>query len=195
MINQRLLRLEEVRLFGNDGEQLGVVPTRKALGMAREAELDLVLIAPNAKPPVCKITDYGKHKYDQSKAKKDQKKKVQEGKGVKLRPATDVHDIQVLVRKARKFLGEGNKVRVTCVFRYKELAHPEVGRAKLRSIADDLEDLGKVDRAPAMNGREMVMVVTPGAGKKKDAKAEDKQDGGQAVQDHGNGQDHPAQGL
>ncbi len=195
MINQRLLRLEEVRLLGNEGEQLGVVATRAALDMARKAELDLVLVAPNAKPPVCKITDYGKHKYDLSKAKKDHKKKVQEVKGVKLRPATDVHDIQVLVRKARKFLGEGNKVRVTCVFRYKELAHPNVGKDKLRGIATDLEDLGKVDRVPSMNGREMVMVVTPVAGKKKDAKNEDKQDGGKALQDHGDGKDPAPQGV
>ena len=195
MINQRLLRYEEIRLLGNEGEQLGVVTTRQALDQARKAELDLVLVAPNAKPPVCKITDYGKHKYDQSKLKKDQKKKVQEVKGGKLRPATDVHDIQVLVRKARKFLGEGNKVRVTCVFRYKELAHPGVGKDKLRGIATDLEDLGKVDRVPSMNGREMVMVVTPVAGKKKDAKDENKQDGGKAVQDNGDGKNPAPKGL
>jgi translation initiation factor IF-3 len=122
--------------------------------------------------------DYGKHKYDQSKAKKDHKKKVQEVKGVKLRPGTDTHDIGVLVKKAKKFLEEGHKVRVTCVFRYRELAHPEVGREKLGRIAVDLESFGKVDREPSMNGREMVMVVSPVAGKKKDAKAEDKEDGG-----------------
>lgn len=181
MINQRLLRLEEVRLLGNDGEQLGVVKTRDALERAREAELDLVLVAPNAKPPVCKIVDYGKHKYDESKAKKDHKKKVQEVKGVKLRPGTDVHDIQVLIRKATKFLNDGNKVRVTCVFRYRELAHPKVGKVKLIKIAEDLAELGKMDRDPSMNGREMVMVLTPVTGKKKDAKAEDEKDGGETV--------------
>ena len=181
MINERLLRIEEVRLLGNDGEQLGVVRTREALQRARDAELDLVLVAPHAKPPVCKIVDYGKHKYTESKAKKDHKKKVQEVKGVKLRPGTDVHDIQVLVRKATKFLNDGNKVRVTCVFRYRELAHPKVGRVKLMKIAEDLAELGKMDRDPSMNGREMVMVLTPITGKKKDAKAEDKQDGGEKV--------------
>lgn len=181
MINERLLRLDQVRLLGQEGEQLGVVDSREALNKAKEAELDLVLVAPNADPPVCKIVDYGKHKYDQAKAKKDHKKKIQEVKGVKLRPGTDTHDIGVLVKKATKFLGEGHKVRVTCVFRYRELAHPEVGRDKLRGIAGQLEDLGKVDREPIMNGREMVMVVSPITGKKKDAKTEDKKDGGQAV--------------
>lgn len=181
MINERLLRMEKVRLIGAEGEQLGVVGSREALTLARENELDLVLVAPNADPPVCKIVDYGKHKYDQAKAKKDHKKKVQEVKGVKLRPGTDTHDIGVLVRKAKKFLEEGHKVRVTCVFRYRELAHPEVGRDKLQVIAEQLADLGKVDRDPSMNGRELVMVVNPTAGKKKDAKTEDKKDGGQAV--------------
>jgi len=181
MINERLLRLEEVRLLGEAGEQLGVLSAREALSKAQEAELDLVLVAPNAKPPVCKIVDYGKHKYDQSKAKKDHKKKTQEVKGVKLRPGTDKHDIQVLVKKATKFLGEGHKVRITCVFRFRELAHPEVGKDKLMKIAEDLAELGKMDRDPAMNGREMVMVMTPITGKKKDAKAEDKEDGGEEI--------------
>ena len=178
MINERLLRMDQVRLLGPEGAQLGVMSTRDALQKAREHELDLVLVAPNADPPVCKIVDYGKHKYDQSKAKKDHKKKVQEVKGVKLRPGTDTHDIGVLVKKAKKFLEEGHKVRVTCVFRYRELAHPEVGREKLGRIAVELESHGKVDREPSMNGREMVMVVSPVTGKKKDAKAEDKEDGG-----------------
>lgn len=181
MINERLLRLDKVRLLGNDGSQLGVVSSREALDLARKAELDLVLVAPNADPPVCKIADYGKHKYDQSKAKKDHKKKVQEVKGVKLRPGTDTHDIGVLVRKAKKFLEEGHKVRVTCVFRHRELAHPEVGREKLLKIAAELEGLGKIDREPSLSGREMVIVVNPVVGKKKDAKAENKEDGGQAV--------------
>jgi translation initiation factor IF-3 len=178
MINERLLRLEQVRLLGPEGEQLGVMSTREALQRAKEAELDLVLVAPNAEPPVCKIVDYGKHKYEQSKAKKDHKKKVQEVKGVKLRPGTDVHDIGVLVKKAKRFLEEGHKVRVTCVFRHRELAHPEVGREKLAKIAVELEAYGKIDRDPVLNGREMVIVVNPVIGKKRDAKAENKEDGG-----------------
>ena len=181
MINERLLRLDQVRLLGPTSEQFGVMSSREALHKAQEMELDLVLVAPNADPPVCKVVDYGKHKYDQAKAKKDHKRKVQEVKGVKLRPGTDVHDIGVLVRKAKRFLEEGHKVRVTCVFRHRELAHPEVGREKLAKIAVQLEALGKVDRDPVLNGREMVIVVNPIPGKKKDAKAEDKEDGSQAV--------------
>jgi translation initiation factor IF-3 len=181
MINERLLRLDQVRLLGPTGDPLGVVSSRDALRAAQEADLDLVLVAPNADPPVCKIVDYGKHKYEQSKAKKDHKRKVQEVKGVKLRPGTDVHDLQVLVRKAKKFLEDGDKVRVTCVFRHRELAHPEVGREKLHKIAAELESLGKVDRDPILNGREMVIVVNPIPGKKKDVKAEDKKVGGQEV--------------
>ncbi len=190
MINERLLRLDQVRLLGAAGEQLGVVSSRDALTAAQRAELDLVLVAPNADPPVCKIVDYGKHKYDQSKAKKDHKKKVQEVKGVKLRPGTDTHDIGVLVKKAKKFLEEGHKVRVTCVFRYRELAHPEVGREKLQKIAVELESLGKIDRDPVLNGREMVIVINPVVGKKKDAKTENQKDGGQAIQGDRDREDH-----
>jgi translation initiation factor IF-3 len=195
MINERLLRLDQVRLLGNEGEQLGVMSAREALTLSQKAELDLVLVAPNADPPVCKIADYGKHKYDQSKAKKDHKRKTQEVKSVKLRPGTDTHDIGVLVKKATKFLGEGHKVRVTCVFRPRELAHPEVGREKLRKIAEALEGVGKLDRDPMLAGREMAMVVSPVSGKKKDAKAEDKKDSGQEVQGDRDRKDHAEEGL
>jgi translation initiation factor IF-3 len=195
MINERLLRLDQVRLLGQSGEQLGVMSSRDALSAAQKAELDLVLVAPNADPPVCKIADYGKHKYDQAKAKKDHKRKTQEVKSVKLRPGTDTHDIGVLVKRATKFLGEGHKVRVTCVFRPRELAHPEVGREKLRKIAEALDTVGKLDREPMLAGREMVIVVSPVSGKKKDAKTENKEDGGQKVQGDRNGQDHAEEGL
>lgn len=195
MINERLLRLDQVRLLGPAGEQLGVMSSRDALNTAQQAELDLVLVAPNADPPVCKVADYGKHKYDQAKAKKDHKRKTQEVKSVKLRPGTDTHDIGVLVKKAIKFLGEGDKVRVTCVFRPRELAHPEVGKEKLRKIAEALEGFGKLDREPMLAGREMAMVVSPVSGKKKDAKAENKKDGGQAVQGDRDGKDHAEEGI
>lgn len=178
MINERLLRLEQVRLIGPEGEQYGVLSSREALQKAKEAELDLVLVAASADPPVCKVVDYGKHKYDQAKAKKDHKKKTQEVKSVKLRPGTDTHDIGVLVKKAIKFLEEGHKVRVTCLFRPRELAHPEVGREKLSKIAALLDGHGKADRDPILNGRELVIVVNPVGGKKKDVKAEDKKDSG-----------------
>lgn len=181
MINERLLRINEVRLLGPDGHQFGVLTTSEALDKAKQMDLDLVLVAPHAEPPVCKIVDYGKHKYEQSKAKKDHKKKVQEVKGVKLRPGTDKHDIEVLVKKAIKFLGEGDKVRVTCAFRYRELAHPEIGRDKIAAIVKQLEDYGKADKEPVLSGREMVVVINPVSGKRKNVKTQDKEDGGQAV--------------
>ena len=181
MINERLLRLNDVRLLGPDGHQYGVLSSRVALEKAKEHDLDLVLVAPNADPPVCKIVDYGKHKYEQAKAKKDHRKKVQEVKGVKLRPGTDVHDINVLVKKAIRFLGEGDKVRVTCAFRFRELAHPEIGRDKLLAISKTLEGFGKADKDPVLTGREMVMVFNPVSGKKKNAKTQDQEDGSQAV--------------
>lgn len=181
MINERLLRLNDVRLLGPDGSQFGVLSSRDALDKARELELDLVLVAPNAEPPVCKIVDYGKHKYEQAKAKKDHKKKPQEVKGVKLRPGTDKHDINVLIKKAIKFLEEGDKVRVTCTFRFRELAHPEIGREKLLAICKTLEGHGKADKDPVLSGREMVMVFNPVTGKKKNVKTEDKENGSQEV--------------
>ncbi len=181
MINERLLRLNDVRLLGPDGHQFGVVTSSEALTKAKEHDLDLVLVAPNADPPVCKIVDYGKHKYEQAKAKKDHKKRVQEVKGVKLRPGTDTHDINVLVKKAIRFLGEGDKVRVTCAFRFRELAHPEIGRDKIIAICKSLEDYGKADKDPVLSGREMVVVINPVSGKKKNVKTQDKEDGSQAV--------------
>lgn len=150
--------------------------------MAKAVDLDLVLVAPNADPPVARIVNHGKYKYEQAKIKKENKRKPQEVKGIKLRPNTAEHDLQVLVRNARKFLTEGHKVRVVCLFRARELAHPEVGKGKLKVISDQLEDLGKLEREPALAGREMVIVLTPKpAGTKKNAKVEDKQDGGEAV--------------
>lgn len=189
MINRRLLRFSEVRLLGTEGEQLGVLETKKALSLAIEEDLDLVLVAPHAKPPVCKIVDYGKYKYEQSKAKKDQKKKHLEVKGVKFRPGTQEHDLQVLVRSATRFLSDGHKVRMICVFRPRELAHPEIGEAKLLKMAEHLAEVGKIERPPSRNGREMTVILSPVAGKKKDGeaketdatKAEDEQNGAKEV--------------
>ena len=181
-INERLLRFENVRVIGPDGGQLGVMTSREAVNQARDAGLDLVLVAERADPAVVKIVDYGKHKYEQSKLKKDKKPKGQDVKGVKLSPNIGEHDVQVIVRKARTFLTDGDKVRVVCRFRQRELAHPEVGKRKIQAVIDAVGDLGKPDKEPMLSGREMVVVINPvPAGKNKDAKAEDPQDGGKEV--------------
>jgi|GEM_PF-934265 len=166
--------------------------SRQALTLAKEEGLDLVLVSPNAQPPVCRIIDYGKHKYLEGKQGKDKKSKQQEVKGIKISPRIAEHDLHTNVVKAIKFLEEGNKVKVTCMFKAREITHPELGKKKLDLFAEACIDLGTVERTPVLDGRLMVMVLTPkpNAGKKKDAKDQNKQDGGQAVQDHGNGKDH-----
>ncbi|MCW5938729.1 MAG: translation initiation factor IF-3 [Fimbriimonadaceae bacterium] len=182
-INERLLRIPEVRLVGNDGSQLGVMPTREALEKAKEAGLDLVMVAEKAVPPVCKIVDFGKHKYEQSKLKKDKKPKGQEVKGIKVSPNIAEHDLGVQIRKTRQFLEDGDKVRVVCRFRQRELQHPENGRRKLDTLIAEVADLGKPDKEPVLSGREMTVVINPkpAGGKTKDGKDENKQDGGEEV--------------
>ncbi len=159
------------------------MPTKEALDRAIAEGLDLVLVAPNAVPPVAKITDYGKHKYDTDKLKKDQKRKVQEVKGIKVSPNIAENDLRTNARKAKGFLEDGDKVRVVCRFKQRELAHPQVGRAKLEWIANEVAEFGKPEKEPVLNGREMVMVINPkpAGGTKKNAKAEDKQDSGEEV--------------
>lgn len=194
-INERLLRLKEVRVIGSDGAQLGVLDTRDAVNRAQGEGLDLVLVAPNADPPVCRIVDYGKYKYELAKRTKDNKPKKQEVKGIKISPVIADHDLMVAVRSTIKFLEEGHKVRVVCRFRKKQLTHPEVGRARLMKLIERVEEIGKPDRDPVMSGMEMVVVINPKAiGSKKNAqgKTEDKQDSSEAVQDLGDGQDHSA---
>lgn len=177
-------------MIGDEGGQLGVVSSREALDKAKEAGLDLILVAPNADPPVARIVDYGKYKYEQDKLKKDQKRKTQEVKGIKISPNIAEHDIMVAMRKAKGFLEDGDKVRLVCRFRFRELAYAHIGREKMEELSRLLEDYGKRERDPVLNGREMVMVLNPkpsgGASKpsgggKKDAKAEDKEDGSEAV--------------
>lgn len=181
-INERLLRFDVVRTIGPEGDQLGVLPARDALTRAKEAGLDLVLVAEKADPPVVKIVDYGKHKYEQSKLKKDKKPKGQDVKGVKLSPNIGEHDVQVVVKKTRTFLTDGDKVRVVCRFRQRELAHPEVGKRKIMAVVEAVADLGKPDKDPTLTGREMVVVINPTpVGKHKDAKTEDPQNGSQEV--------------
>jgi translation initiation factor IF-3 len=181
-INERLLRLDDVRLIDEHGGQAGVVSAREALNRAREASLDLVLVAAHADPPVVKITDYGRHKYEQSKLKKDKKPKGQSVKGIKVSPNIAEHDLQVMTRRAYQFLSEGDKVRVVCRFRQRELAYPDVGRKKMQTLIEAVDEVGKPDKEPILNGREMVVVINPKpAGKAKDAKTQDTQDGGEEV--------------
>ena len=161
-VNERI-RAAEIRLIDADGENVGVVTPERALSMAEEAGLDLVEISPNAKPPVCKIMDFGKYKYETQKkeAEARKKQKIIEIKEVKFRPNTDQHDYDVKMRNVTKFLENGDKVKVTLRFRGREMAHQELGRDLLTRVADDTKDLGKVENFPKMEGRQMVMLIGP----------------------------------
>jgi translation initiation factor IF-3 len=152
-----------VRLVDERGEMVGIVGRDEALEMATDAGLDLVEIAPNADPPVCKILDYGKFKYEEQKKKTEarKKQKIIEVKEIKLRPSIDDHDYEVKMRSMNKFIEEGDKVKVTMRFRGRELAHQELGMNVLMRVRDDLEAIAKVEQMPRMEGRQMTMVVAP----------------------------------
>jgi len=151
-----------IRLVDADGEMVGVVSLREALDMAAEVGLDLVEVSPNADPPVCKILDFGKFKYEIQKKKNEarKKQKVIEVKEVKLRPNIDDNDYEVKMRAMRKFIGEGDKVKITLRFRGREMAHQHLGMALLDRVREALDDIAKVEQLPRMEGRQMVMVVT-----------------------------------
>ncbi len=140
-----------------------MVTPERAMEMAAEAGLDLVEISPNAKPPVAKIMDFGKFKYEQQKKESEARKKQKaiEVKEIKFRPNTDTHDYEVKMRNVTKFLENGDKVKVTLRFRGREMAHMELGRKLLQRVADDLEDLGKIESMPKLEGRQMVMMINP----------------------------------
>lgn len=161
MINEQI-RDREVRLIGEDGEQLGIMSAREAMKIAAEAELDLVKIAPTAKPPVCKIIDYGKYKYEQTRKEKEAKKKQRtvEIKEVRLSPNIDTNDLNTKINNARKFLGKGNKVKVTLRFRGREMAHVQQSRHILDDFAKTLADISVIEKAPKLEGRNMSMVLT-----------------------------------
>lgn len=167
--------------------------SRQALTLAREEGLDLVMVSPTAQPPVCKIIDYGKHKYLEGKLGNNKKSKQQELKGIKISPRIAEHDMAFLVKNAIRFLEEGSKVKVTCQFRNREITHPELGKKKLEYFADACAEFGAIERAPSLDGRLMIMILMPkpGMGKKKDAKDTNKQDGGKAVQNLGDGKNNP----
>ncbi len=153
----------EVRLIDQDGEQAGVVPLVQARQMAEDAELDLVEISPNAKPPVCRIMDYGKFRFDQAKKQQEARKKQKQiqVKEVKFRPGTDEGDYQVKLRNLIRFLTEGDKAKVTLRFRGREMAHQDLGMNLLKRVEADLAPYGTVEQRPRMEGRQMVMTIAP----------------------------------
>lgn len=167
-VNRRI-RVPEIRVIGEDGEQLGIMPTIQALRRAESVSLDLVEVQPRAKPPVCKIMDYGKYKYEQSRKLTESKKKQQqiELKEVKFRPKTGEHDFDVKVRNLKKFLEKGNKGKVTVMFRGREIVHPDMGREMLNRVIQALGDEATIEQTPRLEGRQMVMIVAPGRGAKK----------------------------
>lgn len=155
------IRAKEVRLIASDGEQLGIVPIGHAHEVAEEAKMDLVLISPNAKPPVCKIMDYGKYRYETMKRLKDQRKnqKNVEVKEIRFSPSIDTHDLEVKARKANEFLTNGDRVKVSVRFRGRELGHTEIGREVLEEFAKQTAENGTVEKKPRMEGRSMVMFL------------------------------------
>ena len=161
MINERI-RDREVRLVSESGEQLGIMSSREALKLAREADLDLVKIAPNAKPPVCKIIDYGKYRYELARKEKEAKKKqkTMEVKEVRLSPNIDTNDLNTKANQARKFITKGDKVKVTLRFRGREMAHVNYSKQILDSFYERLEDIAVVDKNHKMEGRSMVMFLS-----------------------------------
>lgn len=152
-----------MRLVDENGTQVGVVPGREAFDMARERGLDLIEVAPTANPPVCRIMDYGKWKYEQQKREREaqKKQKMTEMKGIKMRPQTAEHDFQFKLKNVFKFLKEGDKVKVTVIFRSREITHPEFARRSLDKLAEAVAEVGIVEKPAAMEGRTMTMILTP----------------------------------
>jgi translation initiation factor IF-3 len=159
-INEEI-RAREVRVVSESNEQLGVMSLKDALAMAEEQQLDLVEVAPTGKPPVCRVMDFGKFRYEQQKREKDAKKKqkVFTLKEVKLRPNIEDHDFYVKLKAAQRFLEEGNKVKVTIMFRGRELSHPELGRKVLMRVAEELKEIANMERDAKLEGRNMTMVM------------------------------------
>lgn len=158
-----LIESPNVRVVDHNGEMVGVLSVQEGMEMAYEVGLDLVEVSPNADPPVCKILDYGKFKYEEQKKRNEarKKQKVIDVKEIKMRPGIDVHDYDVKMRNVRRFLDEGDKVKITIRFRGREMAHQELGMKVLDRVRDELEELVKVEQFPRMEGRLMTMVVAP----------------------------------
>lgn len=166
-LNERI-RVPQVRLIDDQGEQVGIVPTDQALQMARAKGMDLMEISPNAQPPVCKIVDYGKFKYEKKKKEQQAKKKqtVIKIKEIQLRPRTDEHDRDFKFKNARQFLEDGSKVKVTIMFRGREVTHAENGYEIMKELSESVQDIAQVESPAKMEGRKMIMILAPGAAKK-----------------------------
>lgn len=167
-INERI-RVPQVRLIDEQGNQVGVVPTHEALQMARERGLDLMEISPNSSPPVCKICDYGKFKYEKKKKEQIAKKKqtVIKVKEVQLRPQTEEHDLDYKFRNVRTFLEEGDKAKITIMFRGREITYVDQGFKIMRQLADQVKDVGVIEAPPKLEGKKLIMVLAPGTASKK----------------------------
>ncbi|WP_041439488.1 translation initiation factor IF-3 [Thermovibrio ammonificans] len=161
-VNERI-RAREVLVIDEDGTKLGVMPTYKALELARDKGLDLVEVSPNANPPVCRIMDFGKYKYQMQKKMHEAKKKQKtvEVKTVKVRPKTDEHDMQVRIKQVRRFIEKGDKVKAVVMFRGREQAHLEIGEAQLMKIYEAVKDIAEMERKPKKEGRDMIMILAP----------------------------------
>ena len=160
--NERI-RVREVRVIDENGEQLGILPTRQALDTARERGLDLVEVAPNAIPPVCRMMDYGKYRYEQSRRDRESRKnqKTTELKEVRMKPKIDDHDLATKGRQAMRFLEDGDKVKLSVMFRGREMAHPDIGRDLLLQMADQVGSVAIVEQPPRLEGRSMTMMLSP----------------------------------
>ncbi|GEL08556.1 translation initiation factor IF-3 [Salisediminibacterium halotolerans] len=163
------IRAREVRLIGPDGDQIGVKSKQEALEMAQNADLDLVMVAPNAKPPVCRIMDYGKYRFEQQKKEKEarKKQKVITVKEVRLSPNIEEHDFNTKLKNARKFLEKGDKVKAAIRFRGRAITHSELGRDVLMRFANECEDLSTIEQKPKMEGRSMFLMLAPKTDDKK----------------------------
>jgi translation initiation factor IF-3 len=161
-VNEKI-KGSEVRVINPDGIQLGIMSSQQALQTAMSLGLDLVEVAPEANPPVCRIMDYGKYRYEQSKKAKDAKKKqsIIQVKEVKMRPKTDEHDLEVKTRHIERFLNDGNKAKITMIFRGRELMHTSLGKKLLDKVAEDLKDAAIVEQIPRLEGKNMVMILAP----------------------------------
>lgn len=161
-VNEQI-NAREVLVIDADGTQLGVMKTEEALQLAREKKVDLVNVAPSARPPVCRLMDYGKHKYEQSKRDREarKKQKLTTIKEIKLRPNIDKHDFEVKAKRGQKFLENGDKVKVTVMFRGREITHPEIAQRLCQQLAKDLAEYGVVEKPAKQEGRNMIMIISP----------------------------------
>lgn len=169
----REIRAPKVRVISQTGEQIGVIALYEALALAEEAGLDLVEIAAGSNPPVCKIINYGKYRYDQTKREKENKKSQHQVKikEIKIKPNINEHDLETKIRHARDFISKGNKVKVTCTFRGREMMHTDIGVRQMNKVCDSLEDVATPESTPKMLGRILSTVLAPGAKKKKEVSA------------------------